>query len=129
MGSIFNSLDLQNEGALDLKEVAFLDDWPHGSDGVSEEELAQLVTAEHGASAPRTKNSGAPQGIEYWSLVPGPGAYTVGATDVRAKRAAGAVPFASRGDEWGKIAKEKMDPGRYCPSLKPTTQRKPAWTI
>mmetsp|Transcript_47596 Transcript_47596/g.101856 ORF Transcript_47596/g.101856 Transcript_47596/m.101856 type:complete len:1064 (+) Transcript_47596:137-3328(+) len=122
---LFDCLDLSKERSLNVKEVAFLDDW---EDVPPEEERVDFVptkTYTHKAHLPL------PSLLEWQLPSPGPGAYDVpalfGAKDSLAgRRHNGAFSFG--GAKSARIARS-VGPGSYDASLRTTTSRKPAWSF
>eukprot|EP00927_Polykrikos_kofoidii_P027328 TRINITY_DN24084_c0_g1_i1.p1 TRINITY_DN24084_c0_g1~~TRINITY_DN24084_c0_g1_i1.p1 ORF type:complete len:719 (+),score=107.52 TRINITY_DN24084_c0_g1_i1:103-2259(+) len=128
---LFFSFDQQGEGLLQMKEVAFLDDWEIPLDP-NETEDAAVDVEEDRKDGP----SGAGhQMLEYRSLVPGPGAYNV-VTGFAAPQTAptarhgGAYSFTLR-NPWRSRKRQTttVGPANYEPDLKTTTNRKPAWSF
>mmetsp|Transcript_58179 Transcript_58179/g.127564 ORF Transcript_58179/g.127564 Transcript_58179/m.127564 type:complete len:709 (+) Transcript_58179:88-2214(+) len=128
---LFNSLDQQGEGSLGLKEVSFLDDWDLDSDIQDLDEMAEA----DGMPLEQDKHQ-ENQTLEYYTAVPGPGAYDLPSSfaakdHVPATRHLGAFSFPfsrRRGMTLDRLVKS-VGPANYNPSLKHTTQRKPAWTF
>mmetsp|Transcript_23897 Transcript_23897/g.60347 ORF Transcript_23897/g.60347 Transcript_23897/m.60347 type:complete len:261 (+) Transcript_23897:165-947(+) len=135
--ALFESLDIGGERLLHVKEVAFLDDWEDIPEvGASSNPNFAGGALAKDASEPagrRDKDEpGGPPMLEWNTPVPGPGAYNVpcsfGVADrVPGARHCGTYTFANSLKP--PRSSKSVGPANYNPSLRPTAERKPAWSF
>lgn len=117
---------MQRALVLQLAEVRFLDDWPLLMED-------QIGTGEHAdAWEPPAKQQRkalhVPVGVEFATDGPGPGAYEPKYPMLKQGRS---LPFSTvtRESHFAMRADKTVGPDKYNPSLKATTDRKPAWSL
>jgi len=131
--ALFESLDIGGERLLHVKEVAFLDDWEDIPEAAAGGGAASRAGDGPELAAGREKDEfGAPQLLEWNTAVPGPGAYNVPCSfgapaHVPGARHTGSYTIANPRKQ--PRASKSAGPANYSPSLRPTAQRKPAWSF
>lgn len=128
--TLFESLDV-HQGTLNMKEVAFLDDWEDiptsgAAGGGSKDTGLDPILASRDKEPPPM-----PELLEWGLPAPGPGAYNVPAlfgasSHLPGCRHGGAFSFGGL-----KTARPSrtVGPGAYNASVRPTTARKPSWSF
>jgi len=122
---LFKALDMQRALVLTLADLRFMDDWPL----LLEDQ--EVGTGEHAGGwelKQQRKAVRVPVGVEFGTDGPGPGAYEPKYPMLRQGRGV-AFSTVTRGSHFAGRADETVGPDRYNPSLKATTDRKPAWSL
>lgn len=125
MRALFTALDQQGERKLQMKDVAFLDDWELQLDL---KELRDGSAITESLKGEETRKAFATSLLEYSTKVPGPGAYDVlsgfgAAPGMPTARHSGAFSFTCRRSR--RLQKVHASPATYTPQT--VSRRKPAW--